>query len=274
MTITITVLTTTGVNATGYMNHARHGHLVPHGSSSFDLTDSPHDIVFNASGSGFKYFHGRLGGGSVTGFVVDQNNVTTLDVGLSPSFKASSFGSGFANYFTNGRYVFNGNDGNDTFKSGHGADRLIGGKGNDNLDGNIGNDRVIGGEGDDILNGGRGNDTVIGGLGTDSLSGGKNADKFEFNDIAESVVGAGRDVIINFHHDQHDRIVLSGIDADTTQDENQAFDYINGDDFHSIAGELRFSGGVLQGDVDGDGTADFEIELTAVTTLGLADLVL
>jgi len=31
---------------------------------------------------------------------------------------------------------------------------------------------------------------------------------------------------------------------------------------------------VLQGDVDGDGTADFEIELTAVTTLGLADLVL
>ena len=148
-------------------------------------------------------------------FVVEQNNVTTLDVDLSPSFKAASFGSGFANYFTNGRYVFNGNDGNDTFKSGHGADRLIGGDGNDNLDGNIGNDRVIGGDGDDILNGGRGNDTVIGGLGTDSLSGGKNADKFEFNDITESVVGAGRDVIINFHHSQHDRIVLSGIDADT-----------------------------------------------------------
>ena len=127
--------------------------------------------------------------------------------------------------------MFNGNDGNDTFKSGHGPDRLLGGDGNDNLDGNIGNDRVIGGAGDDTLNGGRGNDTVIGGLGTDTLSGGKNADKFEFNDIAESVVGAGRDVIINFHHNQHDRIVLSGIDADSVTDGNQAFDYINGAGF-------------------------------------------
>ena len=45
-------------------------------------------------------------------------------------------------------------------------------------------------------------------------------------------------------------------------------------DFHSIAGELRFADGVLEGDVDGDGNADFQIELTAVTALGLADLVL
>jgi Ca2+-binding RTX toxin-like protein len=274
MAITITVLTTTGVNATNYMNHARHGHLVPHGSSSFDLVDSSHDIVFNASGSGFKYMHGFLVGGSLKGFVIEQNNVTTLDVDLSPSFKAASFASGFANYFTNSGYVFNGNDGNDTIKSGHGRDRLFGGDGNDNLDGNIGNDRVVGGAGDDTLNGGRGNDTVIGGLGTDSLSGGKNTDKFQFNDIAESVAGAGRDVIINFHHSQHDRIVLAGIDADTIQDNDQAFDYIGGATFSSVAGELRFSDGVLEGDVDGDGTADFQIELTAVTALGLADLVL
>jgi Ca2+-binding RTX toxin-like protein len=274
MAIIINVLTTTGVNATGYMNHARHGRLVPHGSSSFDLNDSSHNIVFHASGSGFKYAYGYLVGGSLKGFVVEQNNVTTLDVDLSPSFKAASFASGFANYFTNSGYVFNGNDGNDTIKSGHGPDRLLGGDGNDSLDGNIGNDRVIGGAGDDTLNGGRGNDTVIGGLGTDSLSGGKNADKFEFNDIAESVVGAGRDGIINFHHNQHDRIVLAGIDADTTQDENQAFDYINGAAFSSVAGELRFSDGLLEGDVDGDGNADFQIALTAVTVLGLADLVL
>lgn len=274
MAITLTVLTTTGVNATGYMNHAKHGNLAPHGSHSFDLNDSSHNIVFHASGSGFRYFHGFLAGGSVTGFAVEQNNVTTLDVDLAPSFKASGFGAGFADYFTNSRYVFNGNDGNDTFKSGHGSDRLFGNQGNDNLDGNIGNDRVIGGEGDDTLNGGRGNDTVIGGLGTDSLSGGKNADKFEFNAITESVAGAGHDVIINFHHYQHDRIVLSGIDADSVIDGDQAFTYIHGADFHTVAGELRFANGVLQGDVDGDGAADFEVELTAVTALGQADLIL
>ena len=274
MSITLTVLTTTGVNATGYMNHARHAHLVPHGSSSFDLVDSSHDIVFDASGSGFRYFHGFVVSGTVTGFDVKQSNVSTLDVTLSPGFKAATLGSGFANYFTNSHYVFNGNDGNDTFKSGHGADRLMGGKGNDNLDGNIGNDRVIGGEGDDILNGGRGNDVVIGGLGTDSLSGGKNADKFQFDDIAESVAGAGRDVIINFHHSQHDRIVLSGIDADSVTDGHQSFNYINGADFHSVAGELRFADGVLQGDVDGDGGADFEVALTAVTALVRGDLIL
>ncbi len=115
---------------------------------------------------------------------------------------------------------------------------------------------------------------VIGGLGTDSLSGGKNADKFEFNNIAESVAGAGRDVIINFHHNQHDRIVLSGIDADSVTDGHQAFNYVGGADFSSVAGELRFADGVLQGDTDGDGVADFEIELTGVTALVRGDLIL
>ena len=274
MAITLTVLTTTGVNATGYMNHLRHARLAPQGSSHFELRDSSHDIVFDASGSGFRYFHGFVVSGTLTGFDVEQNNVSTLDVTLSPGFKAATLGSGFANYFTNGRYIFIGNDGNDTFKSGHGADRLMGGNGNDNLDGNIGNDRVIGGDGDDTLNGGRGNDIVIGGLGTDSLSGGKQTDKFVFNDIAESVVGAGRDVIINFHHNQRDRIDLSGIGADTIQDNDQAFNYIGGTNFSSVAGELRFSDGVLQGDVDGDGAADFEIALTGVTALVGRDFIL
>ncbi len=268
MAITLTVLTTTGVNATGYMNHAKHAHLVPHGSSSFDLVDSTHNIVFDASGSGFRYFHGFPVAGTLTSFDVEQNNVSTLHVTLAPGFKAASLGSGFANYFTNGRYIFNGNDGNDTFKSGHGADRLMGGNGNDNLDGNIGNDRVIGGDGDDTLNGGRGNDSVIGGLGTDSLSGGKQTDKFVFNDIAESVVGAGRDVIINFHRYQHDRILLSGIDADSVTDGDQAFTISTAQPSAPSPVELRFENGVLEGDVDGDGGADFQIELTAVTALG------
>ena len=73
----------------------------PHGSSRFELIDSRHDIVFDASGSGFKYAYGYLVGGTLTGFVVENNNVDTLDVTLVPGFKASNFASGFADYFTN-----------------------------------------------------------------------------------------------------------------------------------------------------------------------------
>jgi Ca2+-binding RTX toxin-like protein len=276
MAIFMTVTTPGGVNASNFLNHGRHAKLVPHGSRQFDLIDRAHNIELHATGSGFHYQHGFPVSGAVRGFTIDLNNVQVLDVDFSPALKTSTLTSpsGFANYFSNTPYVFVGNVGSDTIKTGHGIDRLFGGDGNDNLDGNIGNDRVIGGAGDDTLNGNRGNDTVIGGLGTDSLSGGKNADRFEFNDIAESVVGAGRDVIINFHHNQRDRIVLAGIDADTTQDGNQVFTYINGADFNSVAGELRFENGLLEGDVDGDGAADFQIELTAVTALGQGDLVL
>jgi len=275
MPITMTVLTASGVNATGYLNHVKHSQLVPHGSANFDLVDAKHDFVIHAHGSGFKYFHGVLRSGSVTSFDVEQGGIATLDVTLAPALKASALsGTGFANYFTNMRYVFNGNDGNDIFKSGHGRDQLIGGKGNDNLDGNIGNDRVEGGEGDDTLNGNRGNDTIIGGLGRDSLSGGKDRDKFVFNDIAESVVGADHDVIINFHRSQRDKIVVAGIDADTTQDGDQAFAFIGANDFGSVAGQLRFSGGLLQGDVDGDGAADFEVQFLNVGALVGGDFIL
>jgi Ca2+-binding RTX toxin-like protein len=273
MAIILNVLTTDGVNASGYLNHLKHGKLAAQGSTSFELRDSGHDVVFTAFGSGFKYFHGFLAGGTVTGFEVEENGVTTIDAQLTPAFKASLSGA-FAGYFTNGRYVFIGNDGNDTFKAGHGRDTLHGNNGADHLDGNIGNDRVIGGDGNDTLNGGRGNDVVIGGLGTDSLSGGKNTDKFEFNDITESVAGANRDVIINFHHSQRDRIDLSGIDADTLTDGNQQFSYVHGADFSNVAGELRFADGILQGDVDGDGAADFEVQLLNVNALGNVDLIL
>lgn len=276
MAITITVLTTNDTNVTGFIGNARHGHIVPHGSSSFDLNDSSHHIVFHASGSGFRYGGGFLTGGAINEFVIAQNSISVLDVTLAPSLKALTLAnaSGFASYFQKSPYVFHGNDGNDSFKSGWGRDHLDGGKGNDTLNGNIGNDHINGGEGNDTLIGNRGNDVLIGGLGMDSLSGGKNTDHFVFNDVAESVVGANRDVIINFHHDQHDHIDLVGIDADTTQPNDQAFHFIGSGAFGSVAGELRFAGGVIQGDVDGNGVADFEIALLNVTSLVQSDFIL
>ncbi|MBV9931751.1 MAG: RTX toxin, partial [Alphaproteobacteria bacterium] len=60
-------------------------------------------------------------------------------------------------------------------------------------------------------------------------------------------------------------------DADTTQDGDQAFAFIGGDAFGHHAGELRAEFDqvnnvwTVQGDVDGDGQADFTLH---VTTLG------
>lgn len=48
--------------------------------------------------------------------------------------------------------------------------------------------------------------------------------------------------------------------------------------FHKVAGELHYStsGGktIIEGDVNGDGRADFQIELTASKTLTSADFIL
>jgi serralysin len=276
MSIKITVTTTKGLNADGLLNHGRHAHLVPHGSTHFDLNDSAHDILLQATGSGFRYEHGFPVSGAVKEFTVTQNHVHVLDVEFSPALKTSVLTNpnSFENYFQNTPYIFVGNNGNDSIKTGWGPDHLNGGKGNDHLGGNIGNDIVLGGLGNDTLEGGRGNDVLIGGLGKDSLSGGKNTDKFVFKTLAESVVGANHDVIINFHHDQHDRIDLSSIDADRSLAGNQAFHFIGTGDFSDAAGELRYAGGKLQADVNGDGVADFEVALLNVTSLAHGDFIL
>ena len=54
---------------------------------------------------------------------------------------------------------------------------------------------------------------------------------------------------------------------------DQAFHSIAAKGFHGVAGELRYAHHILQGDVDGDGTADFEIHVNAAS-LAKADFVL
>ena len=74
-----------------------------------------------------------------------------------------------------------------------------------------------------------------------------------------------------------DRINLAAIDANAVALGDQAFAYIGSTSFSSTtAGELRYDGGTLSGDVDGDGQADFEIVRSRTTSRGLAstDLVL
>jgi len=131
----------------------------------------------------------------------------------------------------------------------------------------------------DTLNGGSGKDKLIGGLGADTLTGGSEADKFVYVSTQDSAPGAShRDVIADFSHGEQDKIDLHLIDADTTQAHDQAF-HLGGASFTHSAGELiQFSDGsgntIVAGDVNGDGQADFEIQLTGAHTLVAGDFVL
>lgn len=70
----------------------------------------------------------------------------------------------------------------------------------------------------------------------------------------------------------------SAIDANGSGAGSASFKFIGTAAFHDIAGELRFlqkSGDTLvQGDVNGDGTADFTITIDALVTLKGTDFIL
>lgn len=149
---------------------------------------------------------------------------------------------------------------NDTLRGDSFGNDLEGGNGNDILWGRGGSDLLLGGYGSDELLGGSGNDYLIGGRGHDILNGGTGRDLFIFESINDSVVGSNRDIIEDFIRRENDKIDLSKIDADIYSRGNQAFDFIGTRSFSGEAGELRYSGHIISGDVNGDGRADFQID--------------
>ncbi len=167
------------------------------------------------------------------------------------------------------------------FQTGDGIDQLRGDAG-DNIfrTGGV-SDRLYGRAGDDMLFGEAGADAFYGGLGADIMTGGDDAgrrDRYIYFNAAESGVGDGnRDVITDFVAGE-DRIELSRIDADITQGFKQGFDFIGDAAFTGTGGELRYEqvGGntIVQADRDGDGVADFEIELTGIMDLTESDFLI
>ncbi len=158
------------------------------------------------------------------------------------------------------------------------ANAITGGSGSDTLSGLTGNDGLIGAGGNDSLSGGDGNDTLTGGAGIDKLSGGIGADRFVFKLLADSPTLGSHDTIADFNHSEADQIYLAKIDASTTVSGDQAFTFIGTQAFHHVAGELQYAaaaGGIIvSGDVNGDGVADFSIDVTGVSSLVAADFIL
>jgi trimeric autotransporter adhesin len=127
--------------------------------------------------------------------------------------------------------------------------------------------------GNDAIDGAGGNDLIKGGLGQDMLTGGDGDDTFEFDVLADSVVGSA-DLIMDFA--TGDRIDLSAIDANSTIGGNQTF--VLDDDGVAAAGEVRVVNvdeGVFRLDVytNGDTTVDMSITVYAAS-LSETDLVL
>ncbi len=166
--------------------------------------------------------------------------------------------------------------------------------GHDELQGSDEADTMLGLKGDDQLNGFGGNDVITGGRGADVMTGGDGHDRFVYKTVKDTGNSeAKRDVIADFIH-LEDRLDLKAIDANTTIAGNQAFKYIGTQNFHNVAGELHFikvdhsvavgshflDRIIVEGDVNGDGRSDFQIELSNLfsmatsSTLTKADFIL
>jgi Ca2+-binding RTX toxin-like protein len=141
--------------------------------------------------------------------------------------------------------------------------------GNDHLNGDAGADLLNGGNGNDRINGKGGDDILVGGNGVDTLRGGQGDDVFVYRHTSAAKDG---DVIADFR--DGDTIDLGAIDANARASGNQDFSFIAANAFSGTAGELRYKAGVLAGDVNGDGKADFHIEIAHTPHLTADDFIL
>jgi Ca2+-binding RTX toxin-like protein len=148
-----------------------------------------------------------------------------------------------------------------TFEGEAGSDTLYGLAGNDTLNGGADNDLLFGGDGDDV---------ITGGAGADFMGGGAGADTFRFLAVSDSTF-ANVDAVTAFTLGV-DRIDLAAIDANTGVAGDQAFTLgalqtgVAGRLAISVVTALPASGETMhlvQGDVDGDGMADFAFLLVA-----------
>ena len=247
------------------------------------LLSSTLDVVIEQASSGKDTlvipFSLDLGQNSVAYAHVENMTLTTGAV--------NAWGTGAANVIVGNAAAnaLRGRGGNDKILAKAGNDKLDGGDGNDTLDGGVdndtlvgwtGNDRLIGGVGNDRLEGGAGQDTLDGGLGRDLLHGGgldSSRDVFLFRDPKDSAVGTSRDEISGFEAG-HDVIDLLLMDANTNMSGDQAFVLSNTACAHGAWISTGATGLTLFADVNGDGSADFEVFIRGTTLWDGSDILL
>ena len=202
------------------------------------------DLIIDTTGSGNDKYVG--GGGSDT---VDYSSaLAAITVNLLAGRAASTLDDAGI--------------GTDTLA---GVENVVGGAFDDSLTGSALANRLDGGDGNDTLAGGLGKDTLVGGLG---------ADVFRFGKAVDAGLGLKSDVIADFDGASGDLIDLSAIDAKASVAGNDAFTLLAEAPVPGGAsGVLWFVDGVLYGSTDNDVAAEFQIELTGVTSLAAENLV-
>jgi Ca2+-binding RTX toxin-like protein len=147
------------------------------------------------------------------------------------------------------------------------------------------NDNLVGSSGANVLNGGAGNDTLNGGGGADSLFGGSGSDTFVFKAITDIGTVASHDSLLDFEAGGStaataiDHIDLGAIDAIAKTSKDDSFSFLGTGAFTKHAGQLRMevtgdhTANIL-GDVDGDGVADFALQVSYSGVLDASDFVL
>ncbi|MBV9556861.1 MAG: M10 family metallopeptidase, partial [Pseudolabrys sp.] len=147
----------------------------------------------------------------------------------------------------------------------------------ENAIGGSGNDTLIANDAGCSLNGGGGNDRLVSGAGRDVLTGGTGNDTFVFLTGGSSAATGQHDLITDFVAGS-DLIDLTGWDAIAATPATDAFFFLGSSAFNGVAGALDYffdsarGVTVLQGDTNGDRSADFAIDLTGNIALTTANI--
>ena len=136
-------------------------------------------------------------------------------------------------------------------------------------------ENIIGGTGNDIVTGDVLANVLSGGAGIDTLTGGAGIDRFLFTAASLGPAAAHSTTITDFDRAAGEVLSLAAIDANTVLAGTNPFAFIGAAAFSGTAGQLRFTSlpgqTLIQGDVNGDSTADLTILLSGVTSTVAAD---
>lgn len=144
----------------------------------------------------------------------------------------------------------------------------------ENISGAAGQDNILAGDnGNNLISGFFGDDTMTGRGGVDLLDGGGGGiDRFIYLAITDAPAG---ETIAGFVSSSGDLIDLSAIDTNAAQAGDQAFSFIGTGAFTATGvAEVRFSGGNVYADRNGDGVAEMQIIMTGVAAMVAGDFVL
>jgi len=161
------------------------------------------------------------------------------------------------------------------FDGGSGDDVVQGGNAGDHVLGSGGNDWLWGRAGNDDLSGGAGNDVIAGGGGTDILNGSSGRDLFVFLDSELGTTRAGPHDLIGDFHPGVDKIDLSDLFSDVSSFGGVHRGALDGGASSVFAVGYTIENGRtwLQGDVTGDGLADFTVEMANRQSISSSDII-